>query len=103
MEGVLLAGGETIEADHVVLAVGHSARDTFKMLHEEGVFIEAKPFSIGCRIEHPQSVIDRARLGPNAGNRLLGPMAGPSIVSACARAGRWWRRHRSPVGWSPTE
>ncbi len=72
VEGVLLAGGETIEADHVVVAVGHSARDTFKMLHEEGVFIEAKPFSIGCRIEHPQSVIDRARLGPNAGNRLLG-------------------------------
>ena len=72
VEGVLLAGGETIEADQVVLAVGHSARDTFEMLHAQGVYIEAKPFSIGCRIEHPQSLIDKARLGPNAGNRLLG-------------------------------
>lgn len=72
VEGVLLMNGEVIEADQVVLAVGHSARDTFHMLHEQGVYIEAKPFSIGCRIEHPQSVIDRARLGPHAGNKLLG-------------------------------
>ncbi|MFN9972277.1 MAG: NAD(P)/FAD-dependent oxidoreductase, partial [Phycisphaerae bacterium] len=72
VEGVLLMNGEVIEADQVVLAVGHSARDTFQMLHEQGVYIEAKPFSIGCRIEHPQSVIDRARLGPHAGNKLLG-------------------------------
>jgi uncharacterized FAD-dependent dehydrogenase len=72
VEGLLLMNGEVIEADQVVLAVGHSARDTFRMLHGEGVYIEAKPFSIGCRIEHPQSIIDKARLGPNAGNRLLG-------------------------------
>ena len=68
------AAGQTHElrADHVVLALGHSARDTFAMLHERGVRMEAKPFSIGFRIEHPQSLIDRARLGPNAGNPLLG-------------------------------
>jgi uncharacterized protein len=70
--GVLLANGERIATRHVVLAVGHSARDTFQMLHEQGVYMEAKPFSIGFRIEHPQSVIDRARLGANAGNPLLG-------------------------------
>lgn len=70
--GVTLASGEHIEADHVVLAIGHSARDTFQMLHEQGVFMEAKPFSIGFRIEHPQSLIDRARFGPNAGHPILG-------------------------------
>ena len=53
-------------------AVGHSARDTFQMLYERGVFIEAKPFSIGFRIEHPQGMIDRCRYGNNAGNELLG-------------------------------
>jgi uncharacterized FAD-dependent dehydrogenase len=72
VRGVRLAGGETIAATHVVLAVGHSARDTFQMLFERGVHVEAKPFSIGVRIEHPQSLIDRARLGRNAGNPLLG-------------------------------
>jgi uncharacterized FAD-dependent dehydrogenase len=70
--GVTLAGGEHIEADHVVLAIGHSARDTFQMLRDQGVFMEAKPFSIGFRIEHPQSLIDRARFGPNAGHPILG-------------------------------
>lgn len=63
---------EEIAADHVVLAPGHSARDTFEMLHACGVFLEPKPFSIGFRIEHPQSVIDRARFGPSAGHPLLG-------------------------------
>ena len=63
---------EEIRADHVVLAVGHSARDTFQMLHDNNVFLESKAFSIGFRIEHPQSLIDRARLGANAGNELLG-------------------------------
>lgn len=72
VEGVKIADGSVIETNRVVLAVGHSARDTFQMLHEEGVHIEAKPFSIGVRIEHPQSLIDKARLGPNAGNKLLG-------------------------------
>ena len=68
------ASGQTSElrADHVVLALGHSARDTFEMLHERGVFMEAKPFSIGFRIEHPQGVIDRARWGRRAGHPLLG-------------------------------
>ncbi|WP_296891571.1 NAD(P)/FAD-dependent oxidoreductase [Thiobacillus sp.] len=70
--GVTLASGETLRSHHVILALGHSARDTFEMLHTRGVHMEAKPFSIGFRIEHPQSLIDCARLGPNAGNPLLG-------------------------------
>ncbi len=72
MRGVTLASGEELRADHVVLALGHSARDTFAMLHARGVYMEAKPFSVGFRIEHPQGVIDRARFGPNAGNPILG-------------------------------
>ena len=65
-------GVEQISCEHVILALGHSARDTFEMLVERGVYAEAKPFSVGFRIEHPQSLIDRARFGPNAGNELLG-------------------------------
>jgi len=72
VRGVTLASGEQIRADHVVLALGHSARDTFAMLHARGVHLEAKPFSIGFRIEHPQSLIDRARFGPQAGHPILG-------------------------------
>jgi uncharacterized FAD-dependent dehydrogenase len=72
VRGVILADGERIATDHLVLAIGHSARDTFDMLHKRGVYVEAKPFSIGFRIEHPQSLIDRARYGANAGNPLLG-------------------------------
>jgi hypothetical protein len=72
VRGVVLEGGEHIAADHVVLAVGHSARDTFQMLYDRGVHVEAKPFSIGFRIEHPQSLIDRARFGPCAGHPDLG-------------------------------
>lgn len=72
VRGVTLASGEEILATQVVLALGHSARDTFEMLHATGVFMEAKPFAVGFRIEHPQSLIDKARLGPNAGNPLLG-------------------------------
>ena len=72
MRGVVLASGERIETDHVVLAIGHSARDTFATLHERGVFMEAKPFSVGFRIEHPQSMIDRHRFGPNAGTPASG-------------------------------
>jgi len=68
------ASGERSElrADHVVLALGHSSRDTFDALHARGVFLEAKPFSIGFRIEHPQGMIDRARWGRHAGHPLLG-------------------------------
>ena len=72
VRGVVLADGTHMAADHVVLAVGHSARDTFEMLHARGVAIEAKPFSIGVRIEHPQSLIDRCRYGEGAGHPLLG-------------------------------
>jgi len=72
LRGVVLAGGETLQADHVILALGHSARDSFRMLHARGVYMEAKPFSIGFRIEHPQSLIDTARLGRFAGHPLLG-------------------------------
>ena len=72
MRGLTLKGGQQLDADHVVLALGHSARDTFTMLHERGVFMEAKPFSVGFRIEHPQGLIDRARFGPSAGHPILG-------------------------------
>ncbi len=92
VRGVRLASGEEIETDHVVLAIGHSARDTFQMLSERGVYLEAKPFSIGFRIEHPQSLIDRQRFGPKAGHPLLGAAeyklvhhadSGRSVYSFC--------------------
>lgn len=70
--GVTLATGETLHSRHIVLAIGHSARDTFQMLLDQGVYIEPKPFSIGYRIEHPQSVIDKARFGQQAGHPILG-------------------------------
>ncbi|HEX8779524.1 MAG TPA: hypothetical protein VF738_15525, partial [Rhodanobacter sp.] len=72
VRGVRLADGGELRSDHVVLALGHSARDTFEMLHARGVHVEAKPFSIGFRIEHPQSLIDKARFGPQAGHPILG-------------------------------
>ncbi len=83
VRGVVLANGERIVADHVVLAVGHSARDTFRMLHERGIYVEAKSFSIGVRIEHPQSLIDQARYGKAAGHPLLGA-ADYKLVHHCA-------------------
>ncbi len=85
VRGVVLAGGTHIAADHVVLAVGHSARDTFQMLWERGVAIAAKPFSVGVRIEHPQSLIDRCRYGANAdaGHPELGA-ADYKLVHHCA-------------------
>ncbi|MEL7350220.1 MAG: NAD(P)/FAD-dependent oxidoreductase [Cyanobacteria bacterium P01_A01_bin.116] len=72
VRGVTLESGEFIASDHVVLAVGHSARDTFEMLHAQGVYIEPKPFSVGFRIEHPQPLIDQCRYGTNAGHPILG-------------------------------
>ncbi len=72
VRGVVLASGERIESDHVVLAIGHSSRDTFQMLFDRGVYVEAKPFSLGFRIEHPQSLIDVSRFGRFAGNEILG-------------------------------
>jgi hypothetical protein len=83
MRGVVTEAGETIETDHVVLAIGHSARDTFARLHARGVHIEPKPFSVGVRIEHPQSMVDRARFGDFAGNRILGA-ADYKLVHHCA-------------------
>ena len=70
--GVTLANGETLHSRHVVLAIGHSARDTFEMLVEQNIYVEPKPFSIGFRIEHPQSVIDDARFGESKGHPSLG-------------------------------
>jgi len=72
IEGVTLADGETLRSRYVVLALGHSSRDTFRKLHERGVYVEAKPFAVGFRIEHPQSIIDQARLGKYAGHPELG-------------------------------
>ena len=70
--GIQIENQPDLLANHVILGLGHSARDTFKALHDAGVFMEAKPFSVGFRIEHPQSLIDKARLGPHAGNELIG-------------------------------
>ena len=75
MRGLHLHTGEYLPASEVILAVGHSARDSFEVLHGRGVHLEAKPFAIGLRIEHPQGWIDKARFGPNAGNSILGPAA----------------------------
>jgi uncharacterized protein len=87
VRGVMLADGTHIAADHVVLAVGHSARDTFQMLWDRGVAIEAKPFSIGVRIEHPQSLIDRCRYGATGGEGAGHPVLGAAdykLVHHCA-------------------
>jgi uncharacterized FAD-dependent dehydrogenase len=70
--GLTLSNGDTMQSRHIIMAIGHSARDTFEMLLEYGVYIESKPFSIGFRVEHPQSVIDKAQFGDNAGNEILG-------------------------------
>lgn len=72
LSGLTINGDEKLVADHVVLAIGHSARDTFQLVYDKGIYVEAKPFSVGFRIEHPQSIIDKARFGPNAGNEILG-------------------------------
>jgi hypothetical protein len=72
VRGLVLASGEQIRTDNIIMALGHSARDTFTMLHQRGVFMEAKPFSLGFRIEHPQRLIDQARFGKHAGNEKLG-------------------------------
>ncbi|MDT7849324.1 NAD(P)/FAD-dependent oxidoreductase [Methylophilus sp. VKM B-3414] len=71
VQGVTLHSGEFIPTNHLVLAVGHSARDTFEMVYERGIYVEAKPFSIGFRIEHPQSLIDRARYGKSYSDDIL--------------------------------
>ena len=78
-----LTSGEEVRTDQVVLAVGHSARDTFATLVEQGVTIEPKPFSIGFRVEHPQAIIDRCRYGESAGHPVLGA-ADYRLVHHCA-------------------
>jgi uncharacterized FAD-dependent dehydrogenase len=72
IRGLTLNGAEYLPATSVILAIGHSARETFTTLHERGVFMEPKPFSIGFRIEHPQSMIDQHRFGKYAGHPILG-------------------------------
>ena len=92
LEGLILSTGEVLPARRVIMAVGHSARDTFAVLHSAGVHIEAKPFAVGVRIEHPQRLVDVARYGPGAGHPILGPAAyslahqtsqGRSVYSFC--------------------
>ncbi len=92
LEGLVLSNGEVLPARRVIMAVGHSARDTFAVLHSAGVHIEAKPFAVGVRIEHPQRLVDVARYGPGAGHTILGPAAyslahqasnGRSVYSFC--------------------
>jgi len=83
IRALTLSDGSVLESDHVVLAVGHSARDTFEMLHARGVYIAPKPFSIGFRIEHPQSLIDTTRFGANAKHPLLGA-ADYKVVHHCS-------------------
>ncbi len=92
LEGLVLSTGEVLPARRVIMAVGHSARDTFAVLHSAGVHIEAKPFAVGVRIEHPQRLVDVARYGPGAGHPILGPAAyslahqasnGRSVYSFC--------------------
>ena len=85
VEGLILADGQHVAADQVALAVGHSARDTFAMLHGLGVAMEAKPFAVGLRVEHPQPLIDRARWGPSAGHPQLGA-AEYKLVHHCPTA-----------------
>ncbi|TEW46445.1 NAD(P)/FAD-dependent oxidoreductase [Psychromonas algicola] len=70
--GVTLKGGEVINSRYVTAAIGHSARDTFQMLYDKGVHMDAQSFSIGFRIEHKQEMIDQARFGKNAGHPILG-------------------------------
>jgi uncharacterized FAD-dependent dehydrogenase len=98
VEGVRLAHGECLQARHVVLALGHSARDTFHRLEQQGVAITRKPFAVGLRIEHPQALIDRARWGEQAGHPRLGPaeyklvhhtQTGRDVYSFCMCPGGW--------------
>ncbi|MGB3724141.1 MAG: NAD(P)/FAD-dependent oxidoreductase [Glaciecola sp.] len=72
IKGLYLNNEQYLACKQVILAIGHSARDTFASLYDQGVYIEAKPFSVGFRIEHEQSMIDRCRFGDNAGNPILG-------------------------------
>jgi len=105
--GLTLAGGERIDTNYVALAIGHSARDTFEMLIKNKVSVKAKPFSVGFRIEHEQSVIDDARFGDNAGNPILGAAdyklvhhckSGRSVYSFCMCPGELLLQQRQKKG-----
>ena len=109
--GLTLSTGESLSSQHIILAVGHSARDTFQMLLDQGIYIEAKPFSIGFRIEHPQSVIDNARYGEQAGHPLWAPrttswsitatMAARFTAFVCAPVVPWSPPRPRRGAWSP--
>jgi uncharacterized FAD-dependent dehydrogenase len=109
VSGVRLASGEMLHSRYVVLALGHSSRDTFRMLHRRGVFLEPKPFAIGFRIEHPQSSSTRPGWAntpdipiwalPTTSWCTMPAMAAPSTVSACARAAPWWQPPRKRAAW----
>lgn len=86
MRAVVLDNDEVIEADHFIFGIGHSSRDTFEMLNRHGVPFEAKPFSIGVRIEHPQRLVDRIRYGRWAGHAALG--SAPYKFVAHCKSGR---------------
>lgn len=86
MRAVVLGNGESLESNHFVFAIGHSARDTFEMLHRHGVPFEPKPFSVGVRIEHPQKLIDRMLFGRWAGHERLG--SAPYKFVAHCKTGR---------------
>ncbi|MEY3678774.1 MAG: hypothetical protein RI924_915 [Bacteroidota bacterium] len=77
IKGVQLADGNKLMAEAVILATGHSARDIFQLLHQKNILIEAKPFALGVRIEHPQSLIDQAQYHCE----LRGPYLPPSYYS----------------------
>ncbi|MFP6581332.1 MAG: hypothetical protein VCD00_02110 [Candidatus Hydrogenedentota bacterium] len=83
IRGVRLSTGEQLDTDHLIVAIGHSARDTFKMLYDRGVHFDAKPFSIGVRIEHPQSLIDQSQFGKFSGDKRLGA-ADYKLVHHCS-------------------
>ena len=107
--GSVTAGGASIPAENLVLAIGHSARDTFAMLRELGLELTVKPFSVGVRIEHLQREIDQGLYGEWAGHPLL-PKGEYQLshrnregqAAQCALAGWWFRRHRQKKRWSPT-
>jgi uncharacterized FAD-dependent dehydrogenase len=100
--GAIVNDSENIETDTIVLALGHSARDTFEMLHRLGIPIEAKPFSIGVRIEHPQEVIDKAQYGRPASGEFLGP-AEYKLVHHCEKDKAQYGRPASGEFLGPAE
>lgn len=91
VNGVKTADGETWEASHVILATGHSARDIFQLLHDQHILIEAKPFALGVRVEHPQTLIDSAQYHcalrgdflPPASYSLVEQVEGRGVFSFC--------------------